>query len=146
MNNNSLVPNFLNPYGFGNFQNPQQVGNSNVVYESVSGFQAVREYQIPMGKVGLLFDDSKNEFYWKDVDSHGMQSLRRFKYEEIPLPADSAAIAESNQKEILNLTQRLSNMELLLSQIANKNDNRREENRNEYTSNVESQQQQKKNK
>ena len=101
-----------------NFPLPQfgvNMGNPNVIYESLSGFQAVKDFQIPAGKVGLLFDNNKQEFYWKDIDSHGMQTLKRFRYEEIPLPADSAAVAESNQMEIESLNKRLAFMNFMFS-------------------------------
>ena len=103
-----------------NFPLPQfgmNMGNPNVIYESLSGFQAVKDFQIPAGKVGLLFDNNKQEFYWKDIDAHGMQTLKRFRYEEIPLPADSAAVAESNQMEIGNLNKRIAGLENMLSQF-----------------------------
>ena len=114
--NNSFMPginnfNFpLSPFGL-NF------GNPNVIYESLSGFQAVKDFQIPAGKVGLLFDNNKQEFYWKDIDAHGMQTLKRFRYEEIPLPADSNVIAENNQQEIGNLNKRIAGLENMLSQF-----------------------------
>lgn len=114
--NNSFMPG-INNFNFPLPQFGMNMGNPNVIYESLSGFQAVKDFQIPPGKVGLLFDNNKQEFYWKDIDSHGMQTLKRFRYEEIPLPVDSSKIAESNQQEIQNLNQRLAGMESLLSQV-----------------------------
>ena len=114
--NNSFMPG-INNFNFPLPQFGMNMGNPNVIYESLSGFQAVKDFQIPPGKVGLLFDNNKQEFYWKDIDSHGMQTLKRFRYEEIPLPMDSSKIAESNQQEIQNLNQRLAGMESLLSQV-----------------------------
>lgn len=114
--NNSFMPG-INNFNFPLPQFGMNMGNPNVIYESLSGFQAVKDFQIPPGKVGLLFDNNKQEFYWKDIDSHGMQALKRFRYEEIPLPVDSSKIAESNQQEIQNLNQRLAGMESLLSQV-----------------------------
>ena len=114
--NNSFMPG-INNFNFPLPQFGVNMGNPNVIYESLSGFQAVKDFQIPAGKVGLLFDNNKQEFYWKDIDSHGMQTLKRFRYEEIPLPVDSSKIAESNQQEIQNLNQRLAGMESLLSQV-----------------------------
>ena len=114
--NNSFMPG-INNFNFPLPQFGGGIGNPNVIYESLSGFQAIKEFQIPAGKVGLLFDNNAQEFYWKDVDNHGMQTLKRFKYEEIPLPADSSKIAESNQQEIQNLNQRIAGMESMLSQF-----------------------------
>ena len=114
--NNSFMPG-INNFNFPLPQFGMNLGNPNVIYESLSGFQAVKDFQIPPGKVGLLFDNNKQEFYWKDIDSHGMQTLKRFRYEEIPLPVDSSKIAESNQQEIQNLNQRLAGMESMLSQF-----------------------------
>ena len=82
--NNSFMPG-INNFNFPLPQFGVNMGNPNVIYESLSGFQAVKDFQIPPGKVGLLFDNNKQEFYWKDIDSHGMQTLKRFRYEEIPL-------------------------------------------------------------
>lgn len=114
--NNSFMPG-INNFNFPLPQFGVNLGNPNVIYESLSGFQSVKDFQIPAGKVGLLFDNNKQEFYWKDIDSHGMQTLKRFRYEEIPLPADSAAVAESNQQEIESLNKRLAGMESMLSQF-----------------------------
>ena len=114
--NNSFMPG-INNFNFPLPQFGVNMGNPNVIYESLSGFQSVKDFQIPPGKVGLLFDNNKQEFYWKDIDSHGMQTLKRFRYEEIPLPADSAAVAESNQMEIESLNKRLAGMESMLSQF-----------------------------
>lgn len=114
--NNSFMPG-INNFNFPLPQFGMNMGNPNVIYESLSGFQAVKDFQIPAGKVGLLFDNNKQEFYWKDIDAHGMQTLKRFRYEEIPLPADSAAVAESNQMEIESLNKRLAGMESMLSQF-----------------------------
>ena len=114
--NNSFMPG-INNFNFPLPQFGMNIGNPNVIYESLSGFQAVKDFQIPPGKVGLLFDNNKQEFYWKDIDSHGMQTLKRFRYEEIPLPADSNVIAENNQQEIESLNKRLAGMESMLSQF-----------------------------
>lgn len=114
--NNSFMPG-INNFNFPLPQFGMNMGNPNVIYESLSGFQAVKDFQIPAGKVGLLFDNNKQEFYWKDIDAHGMQTLKRFRYEEIPLPADSAAVAESNQMEIGNLNKRIAGLENMLSQF-----------------------------
>jgi len=113
--NNQFLPG-INNFNFPLPQMNFNLGNPNVIYESLAGFEAVKGFQIPAGKVGLLFDNNKQEFYWKDIDAHGMQTLRRFKYEEIPLPADSNVIAESNQQEIESLNKKLANMEVLLAQ------------------------------
>ena len=114
--NNSFMPG-INNFNFPLPQFGMNMGNPNVIYESLSGFQAVKDFQIPAGKVGLLFDNNKQEFYWKDIDSHGMQTLKRFRYEEIPLPAASTVIAENNQQEIESLNKRLAGMESMLSQF-----------------------------
>ena len=125
--NNSFMPG-INNFNFPLPQFGMNMGNPNVIYESLSGFQAVKEFQIPAGKVGLLFDNNTQEFYWKDVDSHGMQTLKRFRYEEIPLPVDSSKIAESNQIEIQNLNQRIAGMETMFSQFLQKMENQKTEN------------------
>lgn len=118
--NNILLPGvnplFLNPgTGFNSFGSPIQ-GNPSVVYGTVNGVDGAKGFAVSPGKIGLLFDDCKNEFYWKTVDQMGMQTLKKFAYKEIDLPADSASVAESNRAEIEALNKKLSNMEVLLAQ------------------------------
>ena len=99
-----------------NFQ-PVQQKNMNVLYDLVSGYEAAKQYPIAPGKVGLLFDNSQNEFYMKTVDKIGMQSIKKFAYKEVSLPANTTpGIAPDN-----SMNKRIENIENALSQLLNQN-------------------------
>ena len=97
--------------------------NNNVIYSLVSGLDGCKMFSLPPGRVGLLFDEASNEFYIKSVDAMGMQSIKKFTYQEVELPSSNApAIADASKIAIDGLNTRMNKIEELLQNLcSNKN-------------------------
>lgn len=120
-NNYGLYPMINNPMFMQQAQQQQPNRNPNVIYALVSGLENAKEYSIPPGNTGVLFDNESNEFYIKKVDRMGMQNLRKYEYKEVEIPSTSSGPAISDSQEVEDLKKRISMLEGIIAGIGNSN-------------------------
>lgn len=122
----SYLEQYQNPF-ISQIQPNQPQKQNNVNYALINGLEEAKTFPVAPGRVGLLFDNQQNEFYMKTVDGMGMQSLKKFEYKEVPLPASSAPGIAGDRAELDALNKRMSNIESMLQDVVNQNNQQKKE-------------------